>query len=395
MNWPVVGLLLLMMVGFFKLTTVIVNRILAIPQPKWLIGVTELAQVSLFPCYGLALWAAFRNVPPTTVLLDLGWNNLSVLGRILECLGVAGLALLVRSIIGYQLYRSPSNLVAEDTRLWDLRQDHELQPWQSVLVGRGPMRRLALLPGNQQYSVEINTKTFEFDRLPMEWDGLSIVHFADLHFRGAVERTYFQRVCKQAAEWRPDLYVFTGDLLDEPSLLDWLPETLGRLSAPLGQYFILGNHDWYLGADRIRQQFTKSGWTDLAGRIQSLISPATDRRILLAGDETPWMGEHPVIPEGHSAPFRILLSHTPDNIDWARSQQFDLMLAGHTHGGQIRLPLIGPVYSPSRYGCQFASGSFWLAPTLMHVSRGLSGREPIRYQCPPELTRIILRRAKS
>ena len=71
------------------------------------------------------------------------------------------------------------------------------------------------------------------------------------------------------------------------------------------------------------------------------------------------------------------------------------MLAGHTHGGQIRLPLLGPVYSPSRFGCRFASGAFWLEPTLMYVSRGLSGREPIRYLCVPELTKLVLRSVDS
>jgi predicted MPP superfamily phosphohydrolase len=91
--------------------------------------------------------------------------------------------------------------------------------------------------------------------------------------------------------------------------------------------------------------------------------------------------------------FRLLLSHTPDNIQWARRHKIDLMLAGHNHGGQIRLPLFGPVYSPSVYGAHYASGAFWESPTLMYVSRGISGKVPLRWNCLPELSRLTLRSA--
>ncbi|MCA9227240.1 MAG: hypothetical protein KDA47_16570, partial [Planctomycetales bacterium] len=78
-------------------------------------------------------------------------------------------------------------------------------------------------------------------------------------------------------------------------------------------------------------------------------------------------------------------------IGWARQHGFDLMLAGHTHGGQIRFPWLGPVIAPSLYGAKYASGVFYEAPTLMHVSRGVAGLEPIRLNCRPEISRLVLR----
>jgi predicted MPP superfamily phosphohydrolase len=69
----------------------------------------------------------------------------------------------------------------------------------------------------------------------------------------------------------------------------------------------------------------------------------------------------------------------------------DLMLSGHNHGGQVVLPIIGPVYAPSRFGVQYAGGVFWKDPTLLYVSRGISGQHPLRLNCPPELTKLILR----
>ncbi len=65
-------------------------------------------------------------------------------------------------------------------------------------------------------------------------------------------------------------------------------------------------------------------------------------------------------------------------------------MAGHTHGGQIRLPLIGAVFSPSRQGVQYASGLFYAPPTIMHVTRGVSGELPIRLNCPPEMAHLVL-----
>ena len=106
------------------------------------------------------------------------------------------------------------------------------------------------------------------------------------------------------------------------------------------------------------------------------------------------MGQHPDFGQTPAGAFRLLLSHTPDNVSWARHAQVDLMLSGHNHGGQVVLPLFGPVYSPSVYGCKYAAGTYWQPPTLLHVSRGISGRHPLRWRCRPELTRLTLRTPK-
>jgi predicted MPP superfamily phosphohydrolase len=102
------------------------------------------------------------------------------------------------------------------------------------------------------------------------------------------------------------------------------------------------------------------------------------------------MGSRPQWPSDGS--FRLLLSHTPDNLPRAKREGVDLMLSGHVHGGQVVLPIFGPVYAPSRYGVKYASGVFHEPPTVLHVSRGLSGRHPLRFRCRPEVTRLVLRR---
>jgi predicted MPP superfamily phosphohydrolase len=120
---------------------------------------------------------------------------------------------------------------------------------------------------------------------------------------------------------------------------------------------------------------------------------------LMAGLELPWFGSYPIVP-AVSAPspsarslFRVLLSHTPDYLPWARQEQYNLMLAGHNHGGQIRLPGLGALITPSSYGSRYASGLYHEPPTLLHVSRGLSGLPPLRLNCPPEIALLVLQSA--
>jgi predicted MPP superfamily phosphohydrolase len=103
------------------------------------------------------------------------------------------------------------------------------------------------------------------------------------------------------------------------------------------------------------------------------------------------MSQAPLRP-GDRPHLRLLLSHSPDQYAWARTYGFDLMLAGHNHGGQIVFPLLGPMAVPSRYGVKYACGVFYEAPTLLHVSRGISSELPLRLRCPPELALLELRR---
>jgi hypothetical protein len=118
----------------------------------------------------------------------------------------------------------------------------------------------------------------------------------------------------------------------------------------------------------------------------------------LAGNELPWlvpaadMSNCP--PRNGDGPLRIVLAHSPDQLDWAQAQDADLLLAGHTHGGQIRLPLIGPILSPTREGVKYASGVFYAPPTIMHVTRGVSGLLPLRLKCPPEMVYLLLHAAR-
>lgn len=376
---------LVLTAGVAKLLAMCVNWICAQKLPRRLMSADK------------GLNALFLLGYPVVLIAGLGWSGPQYLRGgagpipwpwlLPIAAGAVGLVPLLYSAWRAGTYAPPACEVAVTTTVLDART--ACSDWKDQLVGPRGLA-WARMPHNEQFTLEVSTRTYRLPRLPEHWAGFSIVHLSDFHFRGTVARKYFELVCDQAAELKPDLFVFSGDLLDDMTCLNWIPETLGRLRGRHGQVFVLGNHDWYLDPTTIRRELSRAGWTDVAG--QTLLLPDDGGRspLVVCGDERPWMGSAADLSGIPPEAFRILVSHTPDNINWARSQQIDLMLAGHTHGGQIRLPLLGPVYSPSRYDCRFASGIFWQDPTLMCVSRGVSGREPIRYNCRPEIIRLIL-----
>ncbi len=256
---------------------------------------------------------------------------------------------------------------------------------------------LVHLPGNEILHLDLSERAIDVPRLEPALDGLSIVHLSDFHFTGRVAKVYFEEVIQRANRLEADIVAVTGDLVDKDAYIDWIPETLGRLRARHGVYFILGNHDTKVDVDRLRKVLCDSGLVDLGGRwVQVEIR---GKPVILAGNELPWIapaadmtGCPPRTPG--SGPLRIILSHSPDQLDWAQSQDADLLLAGHTHGGQIRFPLIGPILTPSRTGVTYSSGLFYAPPTIMHVTRGVSGEFPVRLNCPPEMAQLTLNAVK-
>ncbi len=266
--------------------------------------------------------------------------------------------------------------------------------WQTGLLDR--------IPGNQITQLEVNRKHLQLGRSLPGIDGLRIAHLSDLHFTGQLSLAHYHFVIKRVLELDADLIVITGDIIDCAQCLEWIEPLLGQLQARLGCSYLLGNHDQRLAhVSDVTSRLDSLGHFDLGTADQYLETPQGGR-IFMTGNERPWFERHaaqtgnaaiaetiPVesIPVGT---LRLGLSHSPDNIDWARRQQLDLLLAGHTHGGQVRLPGIGPLVAPSRYGSRFASGVFYREPVLMHVSRGLSGTHPLRLRCMPEVSLLTL-----
>ena len=247
----------------------------------------------------------------------------------------------------------------------------------------------AKIPWNQIFQLSVEQITLPVRGLPSQLDGYRIAHLSDIHLTGDVAPEFTQHVINVANAWSPELFALTGDLIDSEHCVEWIHPIFAAATAVDGAYFILGNHDARMkDVNWIRESMRGAGWVDLGGQKRSVT--LRGQEVTLLGNESPWLKEPPLLDRS-DCDFRLMLSHSPDQIRWARNHNVQLMLAGHTHGGQGRLPLLGPILSPSLYGSRFASGQFYHDPTTMHVTRGLGGTRLLRLNCPPELSLLTLR----
>lgn len=250
---------------------------------------------------------------------------------------------------------------------------------------------LGMIPGNQATKLVLEHHQLQFEQLPPSLDGLKIAHLSDFHFTGQLRVEYFQELMKLVNDQEPDLIFITGDLVDEVHCLDWIDSVFGKLNSRHGIFYVRGNHDLRIKDTLdMKQRLQHAGLQHAGGTWKTLEINGVP--IAIAGNEIPWFSgaeDLPIDPPS-SVDFKILLSHSPDQMEWAEPYGFDWMLAGHTHGGQIQFPIIGPIVAPSKFGVKYASGSFDLGSMMLHVSRGISGDEAIRINCPPEISIFTL-----
>lgn len=265
-----------------------------------------------------------------------------------------------------------------------------------------------LIPGNEILSLEANTKLLWCDDLPDAFEGMRIGHFSDIHLTGDLPVPYYRRAVEWLVDQKIELLCLSGDLLDEPEYLGMLDEIFSGLPAELNKVFVLGNHDRACGMDEeIRFSMGRLGWEDVGVHDLRLTLSRGDVQVF--GNEQPWFKRNleeisgtiveeraDVVVEGRlgAKELRIAVSHSPDQWKWGRQVGANVLLCGHTHGGQVRFPWVGPIIAPSHYGSRFASGVFYFPPMLMHVSRGMSGVHPLRLRCLPEVSVLELRKKR-
>ncbi len=283
-----------------------------------------------------------------------------------------------------------------------VRQTHRTVP--DVLRGR-MFARMVRLPHNQITSLERNVKRLTIEGLPKGLQGFRIAHLSDIHLTGQLGVGFYRCAIDWLISQQPDLVIVSGDLVDYEHAVDMIAPVFAGLMGRQGAMFILGNHDKRLAHPApIVSELEALGWIDL-GKADHRIE-CQGAAIELVGNEAPWFYRHSRALEGlpstkpaHARDeknteacevLRLGVAHSPDQLRWGAQRKCQLMLCGHTHGGQIRLPLIGPLISPSWYGSKYASGVFAHHRMLMHVSRGMSGTHPFRWGCLPEVSVLEL-----
>lgn len=370
-------------VGHTFFLVVGLNVLYGRPLPHKLLKVTRKIDILLVLAGPVFFWFAMGFSGP-----GLSWEpgaGYVVIPYVVFC-WVVGFFVAPVAIVLYHLRPSPAALVGNHTRTVDVAKELGYPP-----AGRGKHRRLTALPFNQCFQVDFVERTLKLERLPAALDGLTVLHLSDLHLCGTPDRAYYQHVLDRCQkEGTADVVAVTGDIVDTDVHYRWIVPLLGRLRWTAAGFAILGNHDSWHDTSLVRKRLRRAGYRVLNNRWET--AEVRGENIVVIGHEGPWFTPEPDLSRCPPDLFRLCLSHTPDNIAWARGHGIDLVLAGHVHGGQIRFPLIGSVFVPSRYSRRYDCGTFHEPPTVMHVSRGLAGQHPLRFNCRPEVTRLILRR---
>jgi predicted MPP superfamily phosphohydrolase len=264
---------------------------------------------------------------------------------------------------------------------------------------------LALYSGEiARHMIDLVDTTIHIANLPSAFHGFRIAQISDIHLDEFTEPLFLEHVVNRINALQPDLVLVTGDFITRGSLTfissnhaaHRAAEILSQLKAPQ-TYTILGNHDVSVSSALV------------VGALKSFKIPvlvneyiAIERggsRFWLCGTDDAGSG-HPdldmTLPEKPDAPV-ILMVHEPDYADdvvkHPRGKSVDLMLSGHSHGGQVRLPFYGPLILPP-LGQKYVEGHFRFGQMQLYVNRGIGAVGlPFRFDCPPEITVLTLQPA--
>ncbi|HZH34970.1 MAG TPA: metallophosphoesterase [Pyrinomonadaceae bacterium] len=271
--------------------------------------------------------------------------------------------------------------------------------WQEITDSPNPLRTLAenvsevaseALAASNRLTVE--HQIIESGRLPRAFHGLRVVQLSDIHHSPFIKREYVCRSIEIANELQPDLIVLTGDYVShETEYIAPVAEMLGELKAKHGVYAVLGNHDHWTDADLIADLLRAEGIRVLINEGFRFAFEGSSVWFCGVDDITVGLADLDLALAGaREDEFKFLLCHNPAILRRAQKAAVDLVVSGHTHGGQVRIrPTDEGLILPRN---RRASGLLAKGETQIYISRGIGTVVlPFRYQCPPEISLLELR----
>jgi predicted MPP superfamily phosphohydrolase len=276
-------------------------------------------------------------------------------------------------------------------------------PWlaalSGILAGISAWRYATQVEPNQ---LEINVVQVPVPGLGKAFAGLRIVQLSDIHLGFWMDRERLDRVVQAALALKPDVAALTGDYLvgegwtaKHAALLDPLTEGLRPLAQACLAVSVLGNHDHSTNAAAVLGALARAGVVDLGNKVYSLERGAD--RLFLAGVDDFYTGcadlervLDMLPPEGPA----LLLAHEPDFADRSAAMgRFALQISGHTHGGQVVVPFLGPPVLPD-HGKKYPAGLYRVGEMLHYTNRGVGMSDlGVRFNCRPEITLFVLSEA--
>ena len=243
----------------------------------------------------------------------------------------------------------------------------------------------------EPYSIDYDHTNITSTNWPKNLNGLKVALVSDIHYNGgALENWRIGNIIKKVNQAKPDIIILLGDYVQAGSRvilnLDFLSGQLKQLSAPLGVYAILGNHDSFYAHNLVHDMLVKSNIVVLENSNAKVSTPKGDFYLSAIADMTAENYFYTLAFKGipQDAPV-IFLSHTPDGFKYSPDSA-KITFSGHTHGGQIQLPHIGAIFVNLRFD-RIGEGKFQREGKTLYVTRGLGmSRVPIRFLCTPVIT---------
>jgi predicted MPP superfamily phosphohydrolase len=234
-------------------------------------------------------------------------------------------------------------------------------------------------------------------RWPARLEGFTIAHLSDFHYDPLCSVHPLKAAIGMVNSLRPDLIALTGDFVSVPllslnnragaSVAEPCAHLLRQMQAPHGLWAVMGNHDFYTDPVRVTNALRAAGIQVLAN--QSVPIERDGARFWLSGVNDVLGGDanlDATLQTVTGGEATVLLAHEPDYADHAARYPVDLQLSGHSHGGQVRIPLAGPLYLPE-LAKKYVAGLYNIGPLTLYTNRGLGTVIlPVRLNCPPEIT---------
>lgn len=218
------------------------------------------------------------------------------------------------------------------------------------------------------------------NKITDSYHGLKIVHLTDIHYGSTIFEKQLNNIVDEVNKLKPDIVVITGDLLDERLSYDKdiIIKCLSRIEAKLGKYAISGNHD--IPLDDYNYIVKESGFTNLDNKYELIYSKSNEPIVISGigysnediGIKTEQFDKYisELKADDIKPIYSILLVHEPDTVDSLNLDNYDLILAGHSHGGQVRLPIIGKLYTPQG-SKKYYDEYYKINNTDLYISSGL------------------------
>ncbi len=234
-------------------------------------------------------------------------------------------------------------------------------------------------------------------RLSKAFSGFRILQISDIHAGEQFMPAHLNEITEKILELKPDIVLITGDFVySSPLMTDEIlratADLLSRLSASMPVFAVMGNHDHWWNVSRVREMLQKANIKELANDFSTIEKDGSHLHI--CGVDDFYVREaklEPILSRLPEAGCAILMAHEPDFADKSSvSDRFDLQVSGHSHGGQVVIPFLGPLVLPN-FGRKYPSGWYKIGNMHQYTNRGLGMVFPyVRFLCRPEITVFTL-----